>query len=82
MPGVNPWGVYDNLFIQGDIGRHLATVNFYKNWTDLNTSRPFRASFDKLNGADAWNSFVSNRDATFSNWWDEIWVYDKYMSGD
>jgi hypothetical protein len=82
MPGANPWGVYDNHFIQGNLGRHLATVSFFKNWADLSTSRPFRTAFDKVNGADKWNTFVSNRDATFSNWWDEIWVYDKSLSGD
>ena len=82
MPGVHPWGVYDNHFIQGNIGRHLATVSFFKNWAELGTSSPFRAAFDKANGANMWNRYISNRDATFSNWWDEIWVYDKMMSGD
>ncbi len=82
MPGVHPWGVYDNEFVQGKIGRHLATVAFYKNWTDFDTSWPFRAAFDEVNGADKWDMFIENRNATFKDWWDEVWVYDKSMSGD
>ena len=82
LPGVHPWGVYDNEFRQGKIGRHLATVSFNKNWTDFGTSWPFRATFDKLHGADKWNMFNENRDATFTDSWDEVWVYDKALSGD
>ncbi len=82
MPGNNPWGVYDNEFRQGKIGRHLATVSFIKNWTDFGTSWPFRETFDKVHGADRWDPYVRNRNATFTDWWDEVWVYDKALSGD
>ncbi|WP_297762219.1 hypothetical protein [uncultured Muriicola sp.] len=82
MPGVHPWGVYNNLFVQGKIGRHIATVSFHKNWTDFGTSWPFRTTFDEVHGANTWDSFIRNRDVTYSNWWDEIWVYDKALSGD
>jgi len=82
MPGVNPWGVYDNEFRQGKLGRHIATVSFHKNWEDFDTGWPFRETFDKVHGENAWNNFISNRDATYSDWWDEIWVFDKNLSGD
>ena len=35
LEGVNPWGVYDNQFVQGDLGRHIASINFYKDWADF-----------------------------------------------
>lgn len=82
MPGVHPWGIYDNEFQQGSIGRHLASVSFYKTWTDFGKPWSYRETFDKVHGDNAWNGFISNRNATFSNRWDEIWVYDKAMSGD
>ncbi|MBT8281468.1 MAG: hypothetical protein KJO16_07810 [Muriicola sp.] len=81
MPGVHPWGVYDNEFRQGKIGRHLATVSFFKNWADFDTAWTFRETFDKVHGANTWDSFISNRDATYSDWWDEIWVFDANLSG-
>jgi hypothetical protein len=82
MPGVNPFGVYDNEFIQGKIGRHIATVSFHKNWAHLAAEWPFKATFDQVHGADKWEMFLENRNATFTNWWDEVWVYDKALSGD
>jgi len=81
LPGENPWGIYYNEFQQGDIGRHIATVSFHKNWADFGKSWPFRATFEKLNGANSWMPFVRNSDATFENRWDEIWVYNKELSG-
>lgn len=81
LPGENPWGIYYNEFQQGNIGRHIATVSFHKNWTDFEKSWPFRATFEKIHGANSWMPFVRNRDATFENTWDEIWVYNKELSG-
>jgi hypothetical protein len=82
MEGVHPWGLYYNEFQQGNIGRHIATVSFFKNWTDFEKDWTFRKSFDSVHGENAWMGWIRNRDATFSNIWDEIWVYDKNMSGD
>lgn len=82
MPGDHPWGLYYNEFQQGSLGRHIATVAFFKNWTDFEKPWPYRKAFDSVHGENAWNAFVSNRDDTFENRWDEIWVYDKAMSGD
>ncbi|MDX1314772.1 MAG: hypothetical protein R3356_04665 [Eudoraea sp.] len=81
LPGENPFGIYYNEFQQGDLGRHIATVSFHKNWTDFEKNWPFRETFEKVHGANSWDSFVRNSDATFENRWDEIWVYNKELSG-
>lgn len=82
MEGVNPWGVYYNEFRQGDLGRHIATVGFLKNWAELDDEPLFRKTFDKVYGEDKWDAFVDNAERTFTNTWDEIWAYNKEMSGD
>jgi len=82
LDGENPWGVYDNQFIQGrDIGRHIAEISFYKDWADFDTNRSFRAAYEKVHGANSWQGHVNMRNATFHNRWDEVWVYNKKMSG-
>lgn len=81
MSGEHPWGIYYNEFRQGNIGRHIATVSFHKSWTDFEKPWKFREAFDKVHGASAWNAFTRNSDATFENEWDEIWVYNKELSG-
>jgi len=82
MDGDHPWGVYENMFRQGDrIGRHLATVGFFKNWTDMDRDNNFKATFMKVHGEDAWDNFLEAYDNTFSNSWDEIWEYNAALSG-
>ncbi|MEL4455621.1 hypothetical protein [Lutimonas vermicola] len=81
MDGENPWGLYDNQFRQGNIGRHLATVMFHKNWADYDKEPKFKASFLKLHGEDSWDPFVKGMTTAFSNSWDEIWEYNANMSG-
>ena len=82
MDGENPWGVYDNLFRQGNIGRHLATVGFSKNWAEYDDDNTFKATFIEKHGEENWQPFLDGWNDTFSNSWDEIWVYNKKMSGD
>lgn len=82
LEGDNPWGLYYNEFIQGDLGRHIAGVNFYKNWAEMDEDRKFKETHGKLFGENAWDVFIDRADAVFSNRWDEIWVYNKDMSGD
>ncbi len=82
MEGVNPWGVYYNEFRQGDLGRHIATVGFLKNWDEMDDEPKFRKTFDKIHGEDKWDAFIDNAERAFTNSWDEIWVYNKEMSGD
>ena len=83
MDGVNPWGFYDNQFRQGyDIGRHIASVSFLKNWAELDDDDKFKETFLKVHGDDSWDAFQRGTSDSFHNTWDEIWVYDKNMSGD
>ena len=81
MEGENPWGVYYNLFRQGDMGRHVATVGFSKNWAEYDEDPIFKKTFLKTHGENSWDGFVRNMDMTFEDSWDEIWVYNKEMSG-
>ena len=76
-----PWGLYYNAFLQGDIGRHVAVVNFHKNWTSIDTPRKFKDGYEKIYGENSWENFMDTVDDTFKNQWDEIWVYNKAMSG-
>lgn len=82
MEGDNPWGVYYNEFRQGSkIGRHIATVSFFTNWTEFDVENDFKKVFIKNNGEDSWDEFLKNMSATFSNSWDEIWEYNPKLSG-
>lgn len=81
IDGVYPWGVYHNEFQQGDLGRHIATVSFNKNWAEFGEDIKFVEAFEKIYGKNSWNTFIDMRNDTFSNRWDEVWVYDKAMSG-
>lgn len=81
MDGVNPWGLYYNEFRQGDLGRHIATVGFYKNWAEFDEDNSFKETFLKVHGEDSWDPFIDMGDRTFSNSWDEIWEYNAHMSG-
>jgi hypothetical protein len=81
LPGENPWGLYYNEFLQGDLGRHVATVGFMKNWTEMDEDIKFKEAFEKLHGNNSWQTFLDTRDGTFTNRWDEIWTYNKNMSG-
>jgi hypothetical protein len=61
----------------------VATVSFYKNWVAFDKDGPsFKEAYEKLYGENSWDTFLDTRDDTFTNRWDEIWVYDKNMSGD
>lgn len=81
IDGEYPWGVYINEFQQGDLGRHIAAVNFNKNWAEFDLDIKFVEAFEKIYGENSFNTFVDMRNDTFSNRWDEVWVYDKNMSG-
>ena len=79
-----PWGVYDNQFRQGyDIGRHMATVSFFENWTQFDDdSSNFKETFEKVHGKNSWQPFIKGMEDSFSNSWDEVWTYNKNLSGD
>ena len=82
LDGVNPWGIYYNEFQQGDLGRHIAEFSFLPNWADFDRDVNWGDTFKKENGE--YSQFDQNtlRSSIFSNRWDEIWVYNKEMSGD
>jgi hypothetical protein len=81
MEGVNPWGIYYNEFRQGDLGRHIAGVGFYKNWAEFDNDRNFKKIFEKVHGEENWQAFLDMENQLFTNTWDEIWVYNPKMSG-
>ena len=83
MEGENPWGVYYNEFRQGTkIGRHIATVGFFKKWAEFDEDPKFRKTFGELHkDPDAWDNFIRGMDNLLSDSWDEVWSYSKEMSG-
>ncbi|WP_276392701.1 hypothetical protein [Eudoraea chungangensis] len=82
MDGNNIFGVYYNAYRQGTrIGRHIATVSFYKNWTEFDEDPTFKQTYLKVHGENSWDAFIRNMDQVMDNSWDEIWVYDKNLSG-
>ncbi|HLV15428.1 MAG TPA: hypothetical protein VKY41_09625 [Xanthomarina sp.] len=83
MPGENPWGLYYNEFIQGDLGRHVASVNFNKSWTEFDVQGPsFKDAYEKINGENSLQNLIDTRDNLFKDAFDEIWEYNKELSGD
>jgi len=81
LDGENPWGLYANEFRQGDLGRHFADVSFFKNWTEFDKDVKWVETFNKTNGNNSWQNQVNMAQATFKNSWDEIWTYNKNLSG-
>jgi len=82
MEGVNPWGIFYNEFRQGDLGRHIATVGYYKNWTQFDEEENnFKETFLKAHSENDWDAFTDAGDRAFSNTWDEIWEFNAAMSG-
>ena len=82
MDGDNPFGFYDNEFRQGfAIGRHIATVSFMKNWAEMDEDWGFKAAFEKAHGEGKWQAYVDGMNDAFSDSWDEIWSYNKELSG-
>jgi len=44
--------------------------------------RKFKDAYEKLYGDNTWDSFLDTLGDTFTNRWDEVWIYNKHMSGD
>lgn len=82
MDDPNPWGVYDNMFRQGNRGRHLCTIRFVKNWAEFDEKGNFKEVFTKVHGENEWQKFLDAFDDAFTDSWDEILEYNPYMSGD
>lgn len=83
MPGDNPWGLYYNEFIQGNLGRHVASVSFNKSWTEFDKEGPnFKEAFEKIYEKNSFQDFLEARDHLIEDTFDEIWIYNKNLSGD
>jgi len=83
LPGDNPWGLYYNEFIQGNLGRHVASVNFSKNWAEFDIEGPsFIEAYEEINGKNSFQGLIDTRDNLFKDTFDEIWEYNKELSGD
>ena len=68
------WSVYDNMFRQGEAGRHMCFVTPFNKWAELDEDVDFSAAYDKLYGENAFNGLVSEWLEVFTNSWDEIWT--------
>jgi hypothetical protein len=82
MDGENPWGLYDNEMRQGyTTGRHIAWVGFMENYAAMDDDGNFKEAFIKTHGEGSWQPYLKGMDDTFSNSWDEMWSYNKELSG-
>ena len=82
MDEVKHWSVYDNLLRQGyKTGRHLAMVSGMNSWSEMEDNWPFRSTFEEKYSKSEFDNFVREMEASSTNSWDEIWVYDAYLSG-
>ena len=88
MPEGRDWALYNNMFQQGDIGRHFAAVTPFSSWAELDKgmnldpSSPgsFRATFEKLYGAEAWTPYSQAVQHAFRDSYDEYWTRMPDMS--
>lgn len=76
------WAVYDNLMRQGyETGRHIAMVSGMKTWAEMNDNWGFAKAFEAIHGENSFPGFQQEMQDVITNSWDEIWVFDPYMSG-
>ena len=81
IPNHSPWGAFDNQFLQGDRGRHLATVRYLKTWSELDGENNFKGYYEKVHGNNSWDAYQKDLSTTFSDTWDVILQYNAHMSG-
>ncbi|MFB3084369.1 MAG: hypothetical protein ACE1Z4_13130, partial [Gammaproteobacteria bacterium] len=88
MPEKRSWALLNNMFQQGDIGRHFASVTPFGSWgeldngMDLDPSSPgsFRTTFIELYGESAWTPFSNSMGEAFEDSYTEIWTLIPDMS--
>ncbi len=88
MPEKRSWALFNNMFQQGDIGRHFASVTPFGSWSeldngmDLDPSSPgsFRTTFIELYGESAWTPFSNSMGEAFEDSYTEIWTRMPDMS--
>jgi len=81
MDGENPWSVYVNQFIQGDLGRHYAAVRGFNTWAELDENKHFKEKFLEIHGKNSWGPFLNMQDEIFEDAYDEIWILIPELAG-
>lgn len=76
------WAVWDNQMRQGSHGRHMATVGELPNMAEMDKNYEFRATFEKVHGAQSWVPFIRSMQLAFEDSYDEIWTYMGDMSSE
>ncbi len=78
----NPsWVVYDNEFIQGDLGRHIATMTFHNSMAEIDEEWDFRDTFEEVYSRGEWDRWTRTMDHIMEDQYDEIWVLVPELSG-
>lgn len=78
----NPsWAVYDNEFIQGDLGRHIATMSFHNSMAEIDEEWDFRDTFEEVYSRGDWDRWTRTMDHIMEDQYDEIWVLLPELSG-
>ena len=88
MPEGRSWALYNNMFQQGNMGRHFAGVTPFKNMAELDNgmnldpsaSGTFRKTFERIYGPEAWQPFQNAMRSAFVNSYDEVWALMPNMS--
>lgn len=81
LDGNPAWMVYDNEFIQGDIGRHIATMSFHESWAGLDEEWDVSGSFEEIYSRGEWNRWLRTMDLIMEDQYDEVWVLVPELSG-
>ena len=69
------WAVFENQFMQGNQGRHMAMVLGMDNWAFLDDeSSNFREAFEKIHGEGTHQSWVREMGDVFIDAYDEVWT--------
>lgn len=78
----NPsWMVYDNEFLQGDLGRHIATMTFYDSMAGIDEEWDFRDTFEEIYSRGDWDRWTRTMNLIMEDQYDEIWVLVPELSG-
>ena len=80
MDGDNPWAVWSNLFLQGDMGRHIAAVSGFNNWAWIDEDDNFRKHYTEVHGENSWIPFINMQREIIEDSYDQIWVLDTELS--
>lgn len=82
MEGDNPWIVWWNAFVQGDLGRHYVVDWPMNSWGELDEDNNFRTTFEEVHGKPAWDDWTSVMDLIIEDGYDEVWELNPAMSAE